>query len=320
MIAACGEALVDFTAAASVGGERAFVALPGGSPCNVAVGIARLRTPAAFVGKLSTDYFGELLRAHLAASGVSLRWAARGDQPSALAFVIPRDRQGRKGQAREGQAQGQAHDFAFYGDDTADRNFTLADAPTEFPDDVAALHFGSYSLVLGKSDRAYAALMQRERRRRVISLDPNVRPTLFPNRAEYRRRIERLVGFAHLVKASADDLEWLYPGELPLESAARWLGIGASVVAVTLGADGAVAMAADGRSVHSRGIAVNVADTVGAGDAFTAGLLAYLHNAGWLRAGALAGITHHALEAALARANLNAARACGRQGAGEWAC
>ena len=319
MIAACGEALIDFTAAASVGGERAFAALPGGSPCNVAVGIAQLRTPAAFVGKLSTDYFGELLRAHLEASGVGMRWVTRGEQPSALAFVMPRDGQGREGQAREQQAQGQAHDFAFYGDDTADRNFTLSDAPAAFPDDVAALHFGSYSLALGKSDRAYAALMERERCRRVISLDPNVRPSLFSDRAEYRRRIERLVGFAHLVKASADDLEWLYPGETPLAAAARWLGMGASVVAVTLGADGAVAMSAGGRRAVSRGIAVDVIDTVGAGDAFTAGLLAYLHNAGWLRAGALAGITHHALEAALSRANLNAARACGRQGAGEWA-
>lgn len=304
MIAACGEALVDF-AAASVSGERAFAALPGGSPCNVAVGIARLRTPAAFVGKLSTDYFGELLYGHLEASGVSMRWVARGEQPSALAFVTPRE--------------GQAHDFAFYGDDTADRNFTLADAPDEFPDEVAALHFGSYSLVLGKSDRAYAALMEREHSRRVISLDPNVRPALFGDRAEYRRRIERLAGFAHLVKASADDLEWLYPGEMPLEAAERWLGRGPSVVVVTLGADGAVAVTADGRRVHSKGIAVVVADTVGAGDAFSAGLLAYLHNAGWLRAGALAGITHQALETALGRANLNAARVCGQVGAGAWA-
>lgn len=304
MIAACGEALVDFTAA-SVGGERAFVALPGGSPCNVAVGIARLRTPAAFVGKLSTDYFGELLYGHLEASGVGMRWVARGEQPSALAFVTPRE--------------GQAHDFAFYGDDTADRNFTLADAPDVFPDEVAALHFGSYSLVLGKSDRAYAALMEREHSRRVISLDPNVRPALFGDRAEYRRRIERLAGFAHLVKASADDLEWLYPNERPLEAAARWLRRGPSVVVVTLGADGAVAVTADGRVVHSRGIAVDVVDTVGAGDAFSAGLLAYLHNAGWLRAGALAGITHQALETALGRANLNAARVCGQAGAGAWA-
>lgn len=308
MIAACGEALVDFTAA-SVGGERAFAALPGGSPCNVAVGIARLRTPAAFVGKLSTDYFGELLYGHLAGSGVGMRWVARGEQPSALAFVTP----------REGQAEGQAHEFAFYGGDTADRNFTLADAPDAFPDEVAALHFGSYSLVLGKCDRAYAALMEREHNRRVISLDPNVRPALFGDRAEYRRRIERLLGFAHLVKASADDLAWLYPSEMPLEAVARWLRMGASLAVVTLGADGAVAVTADGRRVRSRGIAVAVADTVGAGDAFSAGLLAQLHNAGWLRAGALAGITHHGLETALGRANLNAARACGQVGAGAWA-
>lgn len=313
MIASCGEALVDF-AAASVGGERAFAALPGGSPCNVAVGIARLRTPAAFVGKLSTDYFGELLYGHLAGSGVNMRWVARGEQPSALAFVMPRE-----GQGRDGQAEGQAHEFAFYGDDTADRNFMMADAPDAFPDEVAALHFGSYSLVLGESDRAYAALMERERSRRVISLDPNVRPALFPDRAEYRRRIERLLGFAHLVKASADDLGWLYPDEMPLEAAERWLGRGPSVVVVTLGADGAVAMTASGRRVRSRGIAVDVADTVGAGDAFSAGLLAYLHNTGWLRAGALAGITHHGLETALGRGNLNAARVCGQTGAGAWA-
>lgn len=313
MIAACGEALVDFTAA-SVGGERAFAALPGGSPCNVAVGIARLRTPAAFVGKLSTDYFGEMLYGHLAGSGVNMRWVARGEQPSALAFVTPRE-----GHGREGHTEGQAHEFAFYGDDTADRNFMMADAPDEFPDEVAALHFGSYSLVMGKCDRAYAALMEREHSRRVISLDPNVRPALFADRAEYRRRIERLAGFAHLVKASADDLGWLYPDEMPLEAAARWLRWGPSVVVVTLGADGAVAMTADGRRVRSRGIAVAVADTVGAGDAFSAGLLAYLHNAGWLRAGALAGITHHGLETALGRANLNAARVCGQAGAGAWA-
>ena len=313
MIAACGEALVDFTAA-SVGGERAFAALPGGSPCNVAVGIARLRTPAAFVGKLSTDYFGELLYGHLEASGVGMRWVARGEQPSALAFVTPREGQGRKG-----HADGQAHDFAFYGDDTADRNFTLADAPDEFPDEVAALHFGSYSLVLGKCDRAYAALMEREHSRRVISLDPNVRPALFGDRAEYRRRIERLAGFAHLVKASADDLGWLYPGEMSLEVAARWVRRGPAVVVVTLGADGAVAVTADGRVAHSWGIGVAVADTVGAGDAFSAGLLAYLHNAGWLRAGALAGITHQGLETALGRGNLNAARVCGQAGAGAWA-
>lgn len=299
MIAVCGEALIDFTLS-EIGDERAYIPRPGGSPCNVAVGLARLGVPSAFIGRLSTDHFGETLRAYLMDSGVDLRWLSRGGEPTTLAFVIPR--------------AGQAHDFAFYGVNTADQNLALSDLPRAFPDDVSALHFGSYSLMLGESAHACETLMRREHRRRFISLDPNVRPALFPDRSAYRRRIEALLEFAALVKVSAEDMRWLYPSESPSDVAHRWLDAGPALVVLTLGADGAIGITPK-HSVHSPALPVSVADAVGAGDAFTAALLSHLYNGGYLSLAAVPTLTHHALTSALAHANLHAAIACARQGA-----
>lgn len=301
MIAVCGEALIDFTPSA-IGGERAYMPRPGGSPCNVAVGLARLGVPTAFIGRLSTDHFGETLRAYLMDSGVDLRWLSRGGEPTTLAFVIPRD--------------GGAHDFAFYGLNTADQNLALSDLPRAFSNDVSALHFGSYSLMLGESAHACEMLMRREYRRRFISMDPNVRPMLFPDRAAYRRRIEAMLEFAALVKVSAEDLQWLYPNEPPSDVAYRWLDSGPALVVLTLGADGAIGITPK-HSVHSPAIPVSVADAVGAGDAFTAALLSHLYNSGYLSLTAIPTLTHHALTSALAHANLHAAIACARHGATE---
>ena len=299
MIGVCGEALMDFTPL-EVGGELAYTPRPGGSPCNVAIGLARLDKRAAFIGKLSNDPFGDILHAHLKRNDVDVRWLARGDEPTALAFVIP-DNEG-------------GHDFAFYGSDTAEQALTHADIPANLPDELTALHFGSYSLMLGESAQTYERLMQRERDRRVISLDPNVRPVLFPHHAAYRQRIESLLPLATLVKASAEDLAWLYPTEKTQDVAARWLDAGPSVVVVTLGAEGAIGMAGGG-VVSVPGIRVDVADTVGAGDAFMSALLARLDDGGLLNRDALATLSADALSDALTYANRAAAIACTQHGA-----
>ncbi len=299
MIGVCGEALIDFTPIEH-GGELVYKPLPGGSPCNVAVGLARLGKPTAFIGKLSNAPFGDVLREHLTKNGVDLRWVARGDEPSALAFVIPSDDGG--------------HDFAFYGSATAEQSLTEADVPAVFPSDVTALHFGSYSLMLGESARTYETLMHRESGSRVISLDPNVRPTLFPDRTLYRERIERLLRYATLVKASAEDLAWLYPDERHMDISARWLDMGPALVVVTLGENGAIALS-DDAAVRVPGLPVDVADTVGAGDAFMSALLARLDDRDLLRRDALATLGEEVLTDALGYANRAAAIACTRQGA-----
>ena len=299
MISVCGEALIDFTPT-EVGGEPAYISRPGGSPYNVVIGLARLGKPAAYIGKLSRDRFGDTLYAHLTDNGVDLRWLARGDEPSALAFVIPDPSGG--------------HDFAFYGSDTAEQCLSVADMPGAFPNELTALHFGSYSLMLGSSAQTYETLMRRECGSRVISLDPNVRPALFPDRALYRRRIEELLRLATLVKASADDLAWLYPNERVADVATRWLGAGPSLIVITLGADGAIGLSADAM-VSSPGIRVDVADTVGAGDAFMSAFLAHLDDRALLRHDALASLSEDALTDALGYANRAAALTCTKPGA-----
>ena len=312
MIAVCGEALIDFTPA-DIDGTPAYVRRFGGSPRNVAVGLARLGTPTAFVGRASRDAFGGAICADLAREGVSLRWTARGDEPTALAFVS--------------HAPDGTHDFAFYGANVAaDQNMRLSDLPQTFPDDVNAMHFGSYSLVLGGGARTYEALMRRERGRRVISLDPNVRPALYPDRAAYARRIESLIRYATIVKASSDDLAWLYPDERPRDVALRWLaaseyGAPPPLVIVTLGADGAIAFTA-GAELRGAGVpvaavadAAGPADAVGAGDAFTAALLSRLDRRGVLTRQGVAELSANALCDALAHSNAAAALACAKPGA-----
>ena len=299
MIGVCGEALIDFTPI-EIDGELAYTLRPGGSPCNVAVGLARLGKPTAFIGKLSDDRFGDMLHAHLARNAVDLRWLSRGAEPTALAFVIP---------SHDGE-----HDFAFYGSETAEQSLADGNVPDRFPDDLTALHFGSYSLMLGSGARTYETLMRRERRSRVISLDPNVRPALYPNRAAYRQRIEGLLPSTTLVKASVEDMAWLYSAESCRNVAARWLGMGPSLVVVTLGANGAIGLSA-GAAVSIPGITVKVADTVGAGDAFMSAFLARLDDHESLNRDALATLSENALTDALAYANHAAVATCEKQGA-----
>ena len=299
MIGICGEALIDFTPA-EIDEELAFVPQPGGSPLNVATGLARLGKSAAFIGKISNDVFGDMLQAHLTRNGIDMRWVVRGNEPSALAFVIPSDDGG--------------HDFAFYGSHTAEQSLTVAEVPAPLPDELTALHFGSYSLMLGEGARTYEGLMRQEYGSRVISLDPNVRPALFPDRSMYRERIEGLLRYSTLVKASAEDLEWLYPAENAQEAAERWLGMGPSLVVVTLGENGAVGLSGDA-AVRVPGLRVDVVDTVGAGDAFMSALLAWLDDRDLLGIQTLECVTEGELDDALAYANRSAAITCTRRGA-----
>lgn len=299
MIGVCGEALIDFTPVER-DSELAYIPHPGGSPFNVAIGLARLGEPTAFIGKISNDRFGDLLHSHLTDNGVDLRWLSRGGEPSALAFVIPDGNGG--------------HDFAFYGMDTAEQSLTLADIQDTFPDDLTALHFGSYSLMLGSSADAYEQIMRRESDKRLISLDPNVRPALFPDRALYQQRIEGLLPFTTLVKASEEDFAWLYPDEGVEEVAARWLDVGPSLVVATLGNEGATGLTADA-TAKSAGRRIDAADTVGAGDAFMSALLARLGARNLLNKEMIAALSQAEISDALAYANTAAAITCAREGA-----
>jgi len=298
MIVSCGEALIDFLPRTTGDGSPVFAPFAGGSPFNVAIAIGRLGAPAGFFGGLSTDLFGETLRLALHDSGVDTALANVSSRPTTLAFVSLAD-----GNAR----------YAFFDEGSAGRMLTENDLPA-LPKTVTALHFGSFSLAEEPCGSALEALMRREFFDRVISLDINVRPTLIRNRDGYLARIDRLVAMADIVKLSEEDIDWLEPGTDFADLARRWLEHGAKLVALTKGADGAVALSRTAK-VEVPGVPVKVADTVGAGDTFTAGMLARLDARGLLTKAAVAGLDQRAIGDALGFAARAAAITVSRPGA-----
>ena len=173
------------------------------------------------------------------------------------------------------------------------------------------MHFGSLSLIRMPAAEAFAALMQREAGRRVISFDPNIRPSLVDDEAGYRRRLENFFTHAHIIKASKADLDWIAPGADPQDFATRWLAHEARMVVWTLGGEGATVFTRGGKLSRPT-VPVKVVDTVGAGDAFMGGFLAALHDRQLLKPEALESIANtdlaSILDFALAVAAINVSR------------
>ena len=298
MILVSGEALMDFLPARSDAGEPAYLPRPGGSPYNIAAALGRLGVPTGFAGWISIDFFGDMLIANLRASGVSLDYLERREQPTTLAF------------ASLDQAEPA---YAFYGTEADDRHWDLLAAlPTGA---IRAVHVGSLALVREPAAAAYEGLLGRARAAGLaVSLDPNIRPEHITDADGHHARLHRLAALAHVVKLSRADLGWIAPGAAEAEYAAGLLRAGASLVAVTAGADGATAYGRAARA-HCPAEPVRVVDTVGAGDAFMAGLLAGLWDTGRLAPAALAELGEAELGRALRLAARVAALTCTRRGA-----
>lgn len=236
-------------------------AMPGGGPFNTARALARLGVPTAFLGHLSTDKFGQELAALLAADGVSMELASTGPEPTTIA-VADLD--------REGFAE-----YEFLVEGTSAPNLTSALLPEHLADDVKALHIGTLGLVLEPMASTLAEFALRECEGRLLMIDPNIRQGLADE--FYRDRLGLLVRASTVVKASHSDLAWLYPESDYMAAADDLLAQGVSLVAVTLGADGAFGAHRELR-VRVAAPPVDVVDTIGAGDAFGAGILAWLHD------------------------------------------
>jgi fructokinase len=257
--AVIGEALVDLVA--TEGGS--YLAKPGGSPYNVALGLARLGQQVELFARAGRDGFGELLYTHVADSGVDLTGWTRAEQPTSLAVATL-------------DAAGQAS-YDFYLDSTAALRYDAADLPA--PGHIAdVLHVGSLASWMAPS-RELIGHAQRSAFRggsTLVSYDPNVRPALLSSRDRAAELVETSIAMAHIVKASDADTQWLYPDRAPAEVAQRWLELGVTVVIITLGQFGATVFTRARPAFTRSAPSVTVVDTVGAGDAFTAGLLASL--------------------------------------------
>jgi len=299
MFVVCGEALMDVYTGEATPTGLALDARIGGSPLNVAQGLARLGRPVAFLAGLSTDAFGERLLASLTAEGVDTSLVVRSDAPSTLSVVSV-------------DARGVPR-YAFHGTGAADRQLTPETLPA-LPPSVRVLQFGSYALAVEPVGSALRGLASRERERRLIAYDPNVRLNVEPDVAHWRALVDQMVSVAHLVKVSDEDLGLLYPSEAPEQIAARWLSQGAVLVAVTRGGHGASAWTRTAQADVPTP-QVKVIDTVGAGDTFQAGLLTWLDEHDALAPEALAALDDTSLGAMLRFAAKAAAITCSRRGA-----
>lgn len=299
MFVVCGEALMDVFAVGETPTGVRLDARVGGSPFNVAVGLARLQQPVALLAGLSTGFLGQRLLQALQGEGVSTECAVPLDAPTTLSLV--------------GVDERGVPAYSFYGQGAADRSLPLA-ALAHVPAAASAFHFGSYAMVVEPVATTLRALVERELRRSLISYDPNVRLNVEPQVARWREVLQWMLPRTHLLKISDEDLELVHPGRDPAEFAAEALASGVAVVVVTGGARGAAAWAHAGQ-VEVASCPVDVVDTVGAGDTFQAAMLVWLAENGRLGPSEVRSMGLNDLRSMLTFASLAASVTCSRQGA-----
>lgn len=299
-----GEILIDFLPIEHDDVVSGFTLHPGGGPYNVAVGLARLGQPTAFVSKLGDDFFGRRLREAVRAEGIADAWLpTAAGRASTLAFVAH----------EHGEPA-----FTFYGDGAADTLLTPPELPHDLLEHARLLHFGGISLLRGSTPEAALSAAEMLRGRALVSLDPNVRPALIHDAAAYRATLARAVAACDLLKISAADTAWLAPEMDVLDYAAAQLAAGPALVLVTRGGAGVTAFRQGVEGVERidvPGFNVTVADTVGAGDSFSAGVLAAFAVRNTLDRAALVAMPRTELEAALRYGAAVAAINCTRPGA-----
>jgi fructokinase len=299
MYVVAGEALMDVFTGATTPTGIALDARIGGSPLNVAFGLARMGHPVAFLGGVSNGELGNRLLDALRAEGVSLDAVHRSDAPTTISLI---------GVDAKGVPE-----YAFYGTGAADRTLPLA-ALERMPADARVLHVGSYTMVVGETAATQRALVERVQGKAVVSYDPNLRLNVEPDLAVWRATLEWMLPRTDVLKLSDEDLGLLYPGIDPAAFAADCLGKGAGVVALTRGGHGAFAWHASG-VCDVAPVKVDVIDTVGAGDTFQAALLTRLDELGALSPAGVRTMGAETLLDAMRFATQAAAITCSRRGA-----
>lgn len=294
-IALVGEALIDFTGS----GNMAFQGHCGGSPLNSAIACARLGQPTAYLTQLSTDLFGERLLQHMLDNSIDTRFVQRSDAPSTVAFV---------------ERGPSTNRYAFYSRASADSGWSPQPLPV-LPESCRFLHFGSISLLQDPAASRISEFVAANAGQRVVVFDPNVRLSLIADLSAYRQRMQRWLRCTDLLKLSDEDVAALAPGMSHADAAMTWLQGGPRAVVITCGGDGAVLYRNGHPPMPIAAPRVEVVDSIGAGDTFTAGLSVALFAEGVREALELEHLPDAAWRQVLQFAATAAAINCTREGA-----
>jgi fructokinase len=290
-----GEVLVDLIPADG-GDEKidgvAYRSVIGGGPANTARALAKLGVGCEFIGGLSSDRFGHMAWMELERDGVGLNLVDESDLPTAKAIVSL---------GSDGSAS-----YRFEVEGSATFSFDGGWLPIGVPE---VVHVGTLAVVVEPGRSAlFSWVREKQSAGALVVFDPNVRSSFLGDRERYRGLVEEFVEISDLVKASEEDLQWLYP-DLDQEAViARWLGMGVELVVLTRGARGLVGIRSD-ESVGVAGVEIEVVDTIGAGDTVGAVMVEALLNS------ELESLRGDQLRAVLKRAACAAAITCSREGA-----
>ena len=300
MILVGGENLIDFVQVQSDGDFPAYKAIPGGSPYNVAIAVARQNWEVHYLTPISTDALGGLLAQRLVDSGVKLA-AERNDRPTSLAVV---------------SIDNGIPTYAFHRNGTAERIVSLDGLKSIQASGGKIFHTGSLAITDGDDAAAWEGFFHHCKKTGILtSLDPNIRPSLIPDRPSYMARLKRMLASVDVLKLSDEDLNWLIP-DLPLEDAwERFSGdSSASLAILTMGKKGSWGRVGNTRVTIPRfGLDILV-DTVGSGDTFMATILVWLAEHGCFDVKSLVNLDKPGIIACLERASKAAGLNCRRQG------
>ena len=237
----------------------------GGGPFNTARTIGRLQQPVAYLGRVSTDRFGRTVDRMLAADGVRLDAVVHTEEPTTLALAEVDD---------DGVAT-----YRFYERGTSAPGLTAEEAVAAVPASVGILHVGTLGITLEPMATALEAVVEALADDALVAIDPNCRPWVIADPAAYRRRLRRLLRRSHLVKVSEEDLAYLDPHRPPIEAGRALLDDGPAVTLLTRGPLGAVVVTGDDE-IAVPAPPIDLVDTIGAGDAFGGGFLAWWRSQG----------------------------------------
>ena len=310
MIVVIGEALIDLIEDKSTAGR--YQAVVGGANANVAIALARAGAKQQLLARISSDAFGQKIHQRLVDNKVGLDYAIAAKEPTSVAI------------ASIGSSGGAS--YSFYVENTADWGWTKDELPTQQTMSAigaTALQFGCLTMAMPPGNALVEAWAKEyfEKNLLTLSHDVNVRPALGFDRDSERVRVERVNSFSHLIKASDDDINWLYglePGSNVDQIAWDWIGDSAKIVFVTRGGDGASIYRNNKTKLDVQSRKVKVQDSVGAGDTFCANTLAQLQQIGALGSGAferLAALSDKKLIAIAKVSSVAASMACEKTGA-----
>ncbi|MDR1651696.1 MAG: carbohydrate kinase [Synergistaceae bacterium] len=297
-----GDILYDFISAergTGLAGASHFVKKPGGSPFNIAIGLARLGVDVSFLIKIGDDEFGGALKQFLMDEGVDMSCVVDGAGHNTTLAMVAVDERGKV-------------EFRFYRDNAADISLTTDELPPITPRETSVFQFGSIALADSPVGDAYMVVFEKMRASGVMTvLDPNVRPLYVADKPVFKKRISYLIPLVDVLKLSDDDLFWLTGARTVEEGLARLNCNHAGLVIVTEGSRGARAVWR-GETISAPCPCVEVAETTGCGDAFIAGVISKLAPLGRM---GLADMTPFSLKNTLIWANACASIVASRYGA-----